>query len=186
MHRYLSTIPSRAHRNGLFHQRKERKLVGHLCAGQPGAWVQLVERWSPQLYSYITYNVGNEAETRRLMHLILSEVIHTVIATPRIKSLTILIFSIAYRHILHYRWQHPAPILPISQGTQQAISAPIAETHNPGVNFIRRFRQFSPETQQLLLLRYTCGVTLAELSQIIGQSEDMLTQTLHRAKLYLQ
>ena len=186
MHRYLSSISPSTQCPKLLRKHRERKFIGHLCAGQPGAWVQLVERWSPSLYSYITYNVGNEDDTRKLMQLILSEVIHTVIDTPRIKSLTILIFSIAYRHILHYRWQHPV-LVPAALRTAPQMSSTTGEdVYAIGVNFIRHFRQFPPETQQLLLLRYICGVTLAELSQIVGQSEDMLAQTLYQAKLYLQ
>ena len=190
MHRYLSSISPKVHCTRLLHKRREKKFVGHLCAGQPEAWVQLVERWSPHLYSYITYNVGNETETRRLMHVILSEVIHTVIANRKIKSLTILIFSIAYRHILHYRWEHPLDVLLMPQSVRQTSSTMEKDVclgvNISGGNFTHRFQKISPETQQLLLLRYVCGVTLTELALIVGQSEEMLSHTLYRAKLYLQ
>lgn len=186
MHRYLSSISSHVQPSLLFRKYHETKLVRQLSAGQPGAWVQLVERWSPHLYSYISYNVHNEDETRRLMHLILSEVIHTVIDTPQIRSLPVLIYSIAYRHILHYRWQQETRE-PAEHRSAQRSSAGSAEgRQDHRVSFVQRFGQFSPKTQQLLLLRYVCGVSLPELSQIVGQSEDVLAQTFYRAKLYLQ
>ena len=178
MHRYLTSFSAQVHPGQLFRKYQEKKLIQQLCTGQPSAWVQLVDRWSPRLYSYISYNVSNEDETRRLMHLILSEVIHTVIDTPRIQSLTVLIYTVAYRHILHYRWQQAASQAP------ESLSAKEKQQHR--ATFIQRFHQFSPKTQQLLLLRYVCGIGLADLAQIVGQSEDALAQTLYRAKLYLQ
>lgn len=184
MHRYLSSIASRRHRQMPFQRRKEQQFIGRLNGGQPDAWIQLINRWSPHLYSYIFYNVNNEEATRQLMHLILSDVIQTVIRSPRTISLTVLIFSIAYRHILRYCADHPLATSPKPHKVQAVNNVQTGPQAAP--TFIQKFRRFSLETQQILLLRYVCHVPLAELSQIVDQSEDILAQKLYRAKLYLQ
>ncbi len=186
MHRYLSSLTTTPSHRAFFAKRKEQRFIGQLCAGQPQAWLQLLDRWSPRLYSYVVYNVGNENEARKLVHLILSDVIHTLIDAPKVPNLTILIFSIAYRRTLRYRQQNLPPRLPRRSEDTQVDERDDQKKTEQEAYFIQRLHRFSLEAQQLLLLRYVCGVTLTELSQIIGQPKEVLAQTLYRAKLYLQ
>ena len=186
MHRYFPYTTSKVRCRALLGKRTDTKFIARLCSGQPTAWAQLVDRWSPRLYSYIFYNTGEETVARRLLHSVMAEVIHTVISRPRLNNLSVLIFSIAHRQILYYCRENRAvakrEIVPIESVVRQ---------NNATINaidgyFFNRFRQFSLETKQILLLRYVCGVTLFELSQIVGQSEEHLLQTIERAKIYFQ
>lgn len=186
MHRYFPFTTSRARCRSLLGKRTDTKLIAKLCSGQPAAWAQLIDRWSPRLYSYVYYNIGEEIATRRLLHLILSEVIHTVITTPRVHNLSVLIFTIAHRHTLRYcRQQMGTPnakeTLPAKGIANVAGASDTFDRY-----FFHRFRQFPLETKQVLLLRYVCGVTLFELSQIVGQSEEVLLQMIKRANIYFQ
>ncbi|MEZ4726395.1 MAG: hypothetical protein R3E79_04600 [Caldilineaceae bacterium] len=140
-----------------------------------------MNRWSPRLYSYISYNVGDEVAARNLIRLILSDVIQAIISTPRIPNLTILIFSVAYRHVLHHLRHTPGYS---TTKPQRPLQTHAAES-DQGINFLSRFRQMSPEIQQVLLLRYLCGVTVPELVQITGQSEDRLLHVFTWAQNYL-
>lgn len=162
-------------------RKNNTKFIKRLSAGESTAWVQLITRCSPYLYSYVIYNVGNEAVARRLIRAILSEVIHTLASLRRVTNLTVLIFSIAYRHVLHYR-RHIVDPLPSMQWPFASTSA-AGDEHS--ANFFHTFYQFTPEVQQVLLLYYVCGVSVTELSQIVGQSETLLRKVLYRAKLYL-
>lgn len=186
MHRYIPFSTPRLRRRVPLSKKQETKFVRQLSAGQSAAWAQLIERWSPRLYSYIYYNLENEADSRRLMHEILAEAIHTVIDSPHITNLTVLIFSIAYRHILSARRRHSTYNPPLRRQARRTT-----RTHASGfasdsqTKFLRTLRQFTPEIQQILLLRYHCGVNLSDLSQIVGQSEEVLAQTLYRATRYL-
>jgi len=177
MHRYLPFTSSRARCRTFLYRKRETKLVSRLCSGQPAAWAQLVDRWSPRLYSYIFYNIGNEAEARKLLHLILSEMIQTIIGSPHAHNLSVLIFSIAHRQMLRYHREANTISLQTSWPT---------ETEQKQGTFFQQFRQFPPETRQILLLRYVCRVSLLDLSQIVEQPEEMVAQTLHRVKRYLQ
>ncbi|MEZ4674282.1 MAG: sigma-70 family RNA polymerase sigma factor [Caldilineaceae bacterium] len=186
MHRNLPFISSRVQHPTFLQKRKEKKFIGQLCAGHPGAWVQLIDQWSPRLYSYVSYNVSDEDETRRLIHLILSEVIQTIIHATRMPNLTVLIFATAYHHVQYHRRHsssHPAPQR--QQLSSNNISSETSE-HKRYTNFTQQFQQLPTEVQQLLLLRYVCGVSLPDLSQILGQSEKILAQMLYRARLYLE
>ena len=163
-------------------RRHDAKFVGQLCSGESRAWSQLVEHWSPHLYSYVSYNVATEADARVLLHAILSEVIQTLIGACAMDNLTTLIFSIAYKHVLRYRRQNPDLLSP--RGRQVQGTGEIGNDQQS--NFLQRLRQFTPEMQQILLLRYLCGVTVPELAQIVGQSEDLLTKVLYRSRAYFQ
>lgn len=161
-------------------RRRDAKFVSQLCRGEAVAWSQLVDQWSPHLYSYISYNAASEADTRLLLHTILSEVIQTLITTRPIENLTTLIFSSAYKHVLRYRRQHPDLLSVHGRLPQDG-----GETGNDQQrNFLQHLRQFTPEMQQILLLRYHCGVTVPELAQIVGQSEELLTKVLYRTRFY--
>ncbi len=186
MHRYLSFTSSRAQCSAFLYRRKETKLVARLCSGQPAAWAQLVDRWSPRLYSYIFYNIGDEAEARKLMHSVLSEMIQIIIGSPRINNLSVLIFSIAHRHIMQHHYADHTISLRKQWATEHPTVNQPRDMEQKQRTFFHRFHQFSPETQQILLLRYVCGVSLLELSQIVEQSEESLVQTIYRVKRYLQ
>jgi len=164
-------------------RRKETKLIGRLCTGDSSAWIQVLNHWSPYLYSYVVYNTISEIEAKKLIHSILAEVVQTTLRLPRPGNLTVLIFAIAYKHVVRYRRQNPAAILTTSQGSVPSTTIDPAKIDNAkGVNFLHSFRQFSLEMQQVLLLRYLCGVTLPELSQIVGQPEETLMKLIRRAK----
>lgn len=112
--------------------------------------------------------------------------IQTVIRSPRINNLSVLIFSIAHRQVLHYHYAGNGISLQKQWSTDQSTAKQPNDMEQKKKIFFHRFRQFSPETQQILLLRYVCGVSLVELSQIVEQSEETLVKTLYRVKLYLQ
>lgn len=184
MHRYFSFVPSRLRRQQLpMSRRHDPKFVSQLCRGESRAWSQLIDHWSPHLYSYVSYNAASETDARLLLHTILSEVIHTLIGARPLDNLTTLIFSIAYQHTLHYRRQNPGLLLPKLRPGQQNAGETNADAQS---NFLQRLHQFTPEMQQLLLLRYLCGVTMPELAQIVGQSEELLTKVLYRSRAYFQ
>ena len=108
MHRHFTLLTARMRNAAPVLPRKEKKFIGRLSTGDSSSWTQLITQWSPYLYSYVAYNTMNEAETRKLVRVILSEVVQTVLRSPRPNNLTVLIFAISYNHILQYRRQHPA------------------------------------------------------------------------------
>ena len=188
MHRHFTLLTSRIRNAAPVLRRKETKFIGRLCTGDSSAWIQVLNDWSPRLYSYVVYNTIGEIEAKKLIHLILAEVVQTALRLPRPGNLTVLIFAIAYKHTLHYRRQNPAATPTLLQRSTPPTTIDPNKIDNAkidnakGVNFLHSFRQFSLEMQQVLLLRYLCGVTLPELSQIVEQPEETLTKLIQRAK----
>jgi DNA-directed RNA polymerase specialized sigma24 family protein len=180
MHRYLTHVSVRLRSYLPQQERRDANFARQLCNGDGDAWVQLLDHWSPHLYSYVSFNAVHEADTRRLMRLILSELIQTLVGEQPVANLTVVIFRIAYRQLLRYRHQAPDPFANLLWQRKQA-----AATGEPLPNyFFQHLQRFSPEVQQLLLLRYVCGVTLPELAAIVGQSEELLTKILYRTRFY--
>lgn len=161
---------------------QETDFVDALYAGQPNAWTELVDQWSPRLYNYLIYNAISEAEVQKLIHSIFSSVVRVILGSRRVANVAVLILSVAYRHVLHYRRE--APLIMPTRLRQIALAAD--ENDDRRINFFLAFYQFAPEIQQILLLHHLCEITLAELAQIVGQSEAALTPILEQAKLILQ
>ncbi|MCE7986431.1 MAG: sigma-70 family RNA polymerase sigma factor [Caldilinea sp. CFX5] len=180
MHRYFTHVSVRLRSYLPLQKNRDAQFAKQLCNGDGDAWVQLLDQWSPHLYSYVSFNVVQETDVRRLMRLILSELIQTLVGEQPIANLTVVIFRIAYRHLLRYRRQAPDPFAsPLWQRKQAAATGEALPNY-----FFQHLQRFSPEVQQLLLLRYVCGVTLPELAAIVGQSEDLLTRLLYRTRFY--
>ena len=182
MHRQFTFASSRLRKKAPVPMRKETRWIQQLCAGEATAWAQLLDYWNPRLYSYVIYNGATEAEAERLIHAIFSEVVQTVVGSLPVANLTVLIFSIAYQQVLRYRAQALDPAL-----KQLPPAIQLADPDDdPWAGFFHIFYQFPPEVQQILLLHYLFAITLPEISQIVGQSEEVLTKILRRAKVYLQ
>ncbi|MEZ4868022.1 MAG: hypothetical protein R3C14_42230 [Caldilineaceae bacterium] len=160
--------------------KKEAAYQKQLRKGDPTAWAQLVDQWSPRIYSYVSYNTTDDREAEALMQFILSEVVQTLLSTPRLDNLTTLLFTIAYKHVLLYRQQLSDYMLPRLLQPPHTLPAKNAREQK----FTQALRQISLETQQLLLLRYLCDVPMPELSHIAGKSEDVLAHMLCRNELF--
>ncbi len=152
-----------------------------LCAGDSTAWVQLIDHWSPRLYSYILYNVEREPDTQTLLQSIFAEIVQMVVGSLKIANLTILLFSTAHQHVLRYREKHPHPLSP---SHPQLLSADSPDAQRM-IRFWKSFGKFAPEWQQVLLLYYLCEVSVPEISQIVGAREEELRRVLQQANYYL-
>ncbi|MFN8489468.1 MAG: hypothetical protein U0350_17935 [Caldilineaceae bacterium] len=161
--------------------RQETDFVSALYAGEPAAWATVVEQWSPRLYNYLVYNAIGEAEVQKLMRIIFSELVRTIAGTRRITNLTVLILSIAHRHALHYRRQSPLIMPPKLRKIALASDA----DDDRRINFFLTFYRFAPDVQQILLLHHLCEVELEEITQIVGQSIEVVTKALGQAQSYL-
>lgn len=182
MHRQFTFVSSRLRKKAPVYMKEETKWMQQLCTGEATAWEQLLDYWNPRLYSYVIYNGATETDAQRLIHSIFSEVVQTVVGSLPVANLTIVIFSIAYQQILRYRQQTLDPAL-----KQLPPAIQLADPdHDPWAGFFHIFYQFTPEVQQILLLRYLFEIPLSEISQIVGQSEELLTKILRRANFSLR
>lgn len=190
MHQQIAYVTARLRASALVNRKKEARFIKRLCAGDAETWATLVEQWSPRLYSYFTYNMVSDAEAQRLVQHILSELVGELIGAAGFTNLAVLIYSIAYQHMLHFRRQRPKQSVGQSVGQwvgqQRQFEQPAEGNFRPRLHFLTNFRQLRDETQQILLLYHLCGMNVAEIAQIVDQSEERLAKTLRQAQCYLQ
>ena len=186
MHQQIAYVASRLRASALVNRKKEARFIKQLCAGDAEAWATLVEQWSPRLYSYFTYNMVSDADAQRLVQHILSELVGELIGAAGFTNLAVLIYSIAYQHMLHFRRQRPKQPMGQPVGQQRQFEQPAEGNFRPRLHFLTNFRQLRDETQQILLLYHLCGMSVAEIAQIVDQSEERLAKTLRQAQCYLQ
>lgn len=94
MHRQLPLASSRLPKKLPVPRSKEMNWVRQLAAGSSTAWVELMEHWSPRLYTYLLYQGLPESETQTLLHTIFTEVVQRVTGGSRVTSLTVLLFRL--------------------------------------------------------------------------------------------
>jgi DNA-directed RNA polymerase specialized sigma24 family protein len=182
MHRQFSFASSRSRPKIPVHKQQEAKWLRQLCAGETTAWKELVDLWSPLLYNYVLYNVAHEAEAQQLLTSIFSAIAKAIVGSQYIANLTILIFSTAHQAVLYYRHQNPYPTA-TNPSTLSTTSA--TQSSSGATGFLDTFYRFTPELQQILLLYYLCGLSVSDISQIMGEREDLLIKLLRRAQVHL-
>lgn len=158
---------------------KEAEWLHQLSTGEPTAWARLVAEWSPRLYHYITANGVSEAEAQALLPPILLAVVQKVVGGPPIANLTVLIFAIAYPHMVRHCHQQR------TAAQSQALVSPPVPIDPETVQLRQMLQQFSPEVQQIALLYYLCEVNVAEISQIIHQPALVVKSAVNQVKRQL-
>jgi DNA-directed RNA polymerase specialized sigma24 family protein len=159
---------------------KETGWLHQLSAGEPTAWARLLDEWSPRLYHYLTANGVSEAEAQALLPPIFSAVVQKVVGEPPVANLTVLIFALAYPHMVRYSRQR------LTTSRLQALSSPTTTPVDSATIHLRQaLQQFSPEVQQIALLYYLCEVTVAEISQIVHQPALVVKNALNQVKRQL-
>jgi DNA-directed RNA polymerase specialized sigma24 family protein len=182
MHSSITFIKSLFKINVTEYKRKEKGFIKQLHYGELMAWEEFIDFWGPRLYNYVIYNTASEADAQKLVRMILSEVVQTIGSVRHITNLTTLIFAIAYQQVMHYH-QHTTEFM---FQRQWQLLLPSEGCDDQWRRFVRKFCRLSHEIQQIFLFRYLCGVSLREISQVVGQSEDLLAKVLYGAKFSLQ
>lgn len=157
---------------------QEAKWIRQLIAGEPAAWAQLLDEWSPRLYHYITANGAGEGEAQALLRQIFSMLVQKVVGSPPFASLTVLIFAIAYQQMLPYCQQRTTAI----RRQLPPLLSPRIAVDPQATQLLQALHQFSPEVQQVALLYYLCEVAVPNIAQIVGQPEPVIKKTLYRVK----
>lgn len=181
MHRQLPLASSRLPKKLPASRSKEATWVRQLCAGDSAAWLHLIEYWSPRLYTYVLYQGLTEVETQTLLSAIFAEVVQSVVGGLRVTNLTVLIFAIASQQVRNYCRQRPT--VPLK--TQELPRLLAEASDDQQRTLLQTLRYFTLEAQQVILLYHLYTVPLAEIAQIVGQPEEMLSKLLYRFKYYL-
>ena len=158
----------------------DRIFLNGLNQGKSAAWQQLLEIWSPRLYSYAfynTYTIGDaQALLQRTFTLVMQRVIHSTFRLQHLSQLTVLLVSTLYRLILHYQQRFGNPLFDAHRH-QQPVD-PLQQ------KFMGTLQQLTPAVQQMLLLRYLVSLSVGELALITGYGIAAVVAILRAASLH--
>lgn len=158
----------------------------------PLAFGALYERYVDRIYNYVYHRVGNhhDAEdlTARTFYRALAHIGQYV---DRGAPFSAWLYRIA--HNLVANWHR-------DRVRRQTIAIDDVDMEKPGQEslqeqaeakeraelLLRAVRRLSPERQQLLILKFSEGLSNVEIGQIMGRSEGAIKSLYHRTLLALQ
>lgn len=158
----------------------------------PVAFGRLYERYVNRIYNYIYHRVGNhhDAEdlTARTFYRALS---HIETYVDRGAPFSAWLYRIAHNLVANWhrdRTRRQAISLEeaISLTAPQQSPQERAEAKERSEALRRAIRKLSGERQQLLILKFSEGLSNAEIGQIMGRSEGAIKSLYHRTLLALQ
>jgi RNA polymerase sigma-70 factor (ECF subfamily) len=139
----------------------------------------LVEEWGPRLYNYLVYNTCNEDDTQDVLSETMMGLVQSIRSFDGNVTLATFIYSIAYRKVADY-WRR----------SQQTVELPASlSVAGPGLARIELAEALDelPElAQQVLLLRYHVGLSVAEIAEILGRSYKATESLLSRVRSQFQ
>ncbi len=169
----------------------EEELVEQARA-DPVAFGQLYDRYVNRIYNYIYHRVGNQHDaedlTARTFFRALSHIDHYV---DRGAPFSAWLYRIAHNLVANWhrdraRRRTIALDEAISLMAAQASPHDQAEARERSEALRKAMRKLGPERQQLLILKFTEGLSNAEIGQIMGRSEGAIKSLYHRTLLALQ
>jgi len=158
----------------------------------PSAFGELYEQYVDRIYNYIYYRVSNvhDAEdlTSRTFYRALS---HLQAYEDRGTPFSAWLYRIAHNLIANWhrdRGRRPLVALDELIVRSQASERPeeMAESEDNTLLLREGMRKLDPTRQELLVLKFSEGLSNAEIGEIMGRSEGAIKSLYHRTLLSLR
>lgn len=150
-----------------------------LQAGDQLAWSTLVEEWGPRLYNYLVYNTRCEEDAQDVLSETLMGLVQSIRSFDGNVTLATFIYSIAYRKVADYWRRSP-------QTVELPASLSVAGPSLAGIELAEALDELPELAQQVLLLRYHVGLSVAEIADILGRSYKATESLLSRVRNQFQ
>lgn len=163
------------------HQATPRDLVflQKLQSGDETAWSTLVDEWSPRLYNYLVYNTRNADDAQDVLSETLMGLVQSIGTFDGNVSLATFIYSIAYRKVADY-WRRSQQTVELSE------SLSVGGPNSMRIELAEALEELPELAQQVLLLRYHVGLSVAEIAEILGRSYKATESLLSRVRSQFQ
>jgi len=170
---------------------QERALVERAQA-DPLAFAALYDRYVDRVYNYVYQRVGNHADAQDLT------------ARTFLKAFSNLeryefrgipfsgwLYRIAHNAIANwYRDRHRHPMISLGALSGQTMEADrpddLSEAEESRRALLRAIRRMPTERQELLVLKFSEGLSNTQVAQIMGRSEGAIKSLYHRTLLALR
>ncbi|HPH94908.1 MAG TPA: sigma-70 family RNA polymerase sigma factor [Anaerolineaceae bacterium] len=170
----------------------EIELIQQASKGDQEAFGQLYERYVGRIYNYIYYRTGNSHEAEDLTARVFTRAMNHL---PHYEDRGFPFSAWLYRiaHNLVANWHRDSSRreeVDIDKAAEIRNGDPLPEAElvqNQEVErLIRVLQRFSPERQQLVILKFVEGLSNAEIGQIMERSEGAVKSLYHRTLLALR
>lgn len=170
----------------------DEKVCIEAAKKDPGAFGELYERYVDRIYSYIYHRVGNvhDAEdlTSRTFYRALSH-----IQGYKDKGIPFSAWLYRIAHNLVANWHRDRkrkPVVTLDELVTKSLLDQQPETMAEIEDNTRMLREvirgIDPSRQELLVLKFTEGLSNAEIGSIMGRSEGAIKSLYHRTLLQLR
>ncbi len=160
---------------------EEAKLIRE-AQRNPKAFQPLYQRWVVPIYRFLISKTGNAPDAQELTAQVFLAALQSLPQYHHRGHFAGWLFTIARNkaHDLFRRQSHEV-------GLEQIEDLP-AEDLSPAEQAELRqlISSLATEEQDLLRLRYSAGLPFAEISTVLGKSEDAIKKTLYRLQARLQ
>jgi RNA polymerase sigma-70 factor (ECF subfamily) len=172
-------------------EEKEEALVGR-AKEDPAAFGLLYQRYVKKIYNYVYYRTGNhhDAEdlTARTFYYALSNIGRY---QNRGVPFSAWLYRIAHNQVANWhRDRSRRKVIALDElvvASQRKVGPEsIVEAKEERSDLLEAIRQLPPERQQLLILKFTAGLSNAEIGQVMGRSEGAIKSLYHRTLLALR
>lgn len=150
-----------------------------LQSGDETAWSTLVDEWSPRLYNYLVYNTRNADDAQDVLSETLMGLVQSIGTFDGNVSLATFIYSIAYRKVADY-WRRSQQTVELSE------SLSVGGPNSMRIELAEALEELPELAQQVLLLRYHVGLSVAEIAEILGRSYKATESLLSRVRSQFQ
>lgn len=153
----------------------DKAYLHRLQAGDPQAWEQLMDEWSPKLYNYMCYNTRTAEDAQDVLSDTLLGLVQSIKNFDGNVNLSTFIYSIAYRKVADY-WRRS------KQTYELPLHISTAGPNSMGIELQEALAELPEQAQQALLLRYHVGLSVAEIAEVLGRSYKATESLLSRVR----
>lgn len=158
----------------------------------PNAFGELYERYVDRIYNYIYHRVGNQHDaqdlTSRTFYRALSHVEHY---QDKGIPFSAWLYRIAHNLVANWHRDHQRrPVVSlddlITKSRPEQHPETLAEAADDAQRLTEMIRKLDPVRQELLVLKFTEGLSNAEIGSILGRTEGAIKSLYHRTLLQMR
>ncbi len=159
---------------------KERIAYLRLLAGDTDAFGYFYDQYAPKIYSYIYFRTSDQEVAQDIMHDVFLRAWQYIVDKKKVDNFRALLYQIARNKIVDfYRAKEIAPTL--LDETVAVIEQDQAGTALDIDILRKRIISLKDEYQEVITLRHLEGLSIDEISVVLGKDKNNVRVTLHRA-----
>jgi len=168
-------------------QQNERDLVEQACAGDPAAFALLYDRYVHKIYSYIIMRVGDSESAQDLTADVFLRALESLDSYEwRGHPFSSWLFRIAHNRVVdHLRRQERRRHLPLLEEALQVTNglepSHLVEKQLSREQLLAAIEQLTDVQREIIALRFTAELTIAQVSRVLGISEGAVKARQHSA-----